>query len=124
MKNLMLLLLLPASVFFSDIDNINRAIANGDAAALSQYFDDVVEIAVLDEEDMYDKAEAKSIVANFFAKHKPRSFKMAHEGVSKNEDSKYTIGNLSTVDGKTFRVYVYYSITGNAYRIQEIRFDK
>lgn len=120
----MLLLLVPASVFFSDIDNINKAIANGDAAALSRYFDDVVEIAVLDEEDMYDKAEAKTIVANFFAKHKPRSFKMAHEGVSKNEDSKYTIGNLSTVDGKTFRVYVYYSIIGNAYRIQEIRFDK
>ena len=124
MKYLILLLLLPATVVFTDLDNINKAIAAGDANALAQYFDDVVEIAVLDEEDMYDKAEAKKVVADFFAKHKPTSFKMAHEGVSKNEDSKYTIGNLSTADGNTYRVYVYFSINGNAYRIQEIRFDK
>ena len=124
MKNLMLLFLLPGMVIFSALDNINKAIANGDAAALAKYFDDVVEVAVLDEEDMYDKAEAKTVIANFFAKHKPKSFKMAHEGGSKNEDSKYTIGNLSTMDGETYRVYVYFSITGNAYRIQEIRFDK
>ncbi len=124
MKNLMLLFLLPATVVFTDLDNINKAIANGDAAALANYFDDVVEIAVLDEEDMYNKAEAQAVVAAFFAKHKPKSFKMAHEGVSKNEDSKYTIGNLSTTDGNTYRVYVYFNITGNTYRIQEIRFDK
>ena len=120
----MLLLILPATIAFTDLDKINKAIENGDAAALSQYFDEVVEIAVLDEEDMYDKAEARTVVANFFAKHKPKSFKMVHEGVSKNQDSKYTIGNLSTQDGNTYRVYVYYSITGNSYRIQEIRFDK
>lgn len=125
MKNLLLIVLL-SPVFTTmngDLAQITSAIKNGDASALSQYFDENVEISVLDRESVYDKAQAKEVVAVFFSKHKPQSYSEVHKGVSKKEDSHYSIGKLISSSG-AYRVYVYTTIQNGKYRIQELRFDK
>ena len=106
-----------------DFAGITQAISKGDAEALSQYFDESVEIAVLEEEDIYNKSEAKTIVDKFFQQYKPKSFSQVHQGTSKGQDSKYCIGNLVAGDA-SFRVYLYMKVEGSSYLIQEIRFDK
>lgn len=102
---------------------ITQAISAGDADALGRYFDQSVEIAVQDEEDVYDKGQAISIVKRFFNQNKPKSFSQVHEGTSKSNDSKYCIGNMVT-DKATFRVYIYLKMEGGNSLIQELRFDK
>lgn len=107
----------------SNLEQITQAISSGNANALGSYFDRNVEIAVLDEEDIYSKAEAIKVVQRFFNENQPKSFSQVHKGTSKGSDSQYCIGNMST-GGGTFRVYVYMKTNGGDYLIQELRFDK
>ena len=107
----------------TSLADITRAISSGDADALGQYFDQTVEVAVLDQEDMYDRAEAVRIVKDFFAKNKPAGFREVHQGTSKGADSQYVIGNMSTTSG-TYRVYIYMKVTDSKFVIQELRFDQ
>lgn len=128
MKNfLFALLLVPILAFVSveelNLDAITKAISSGNADALGQYFDANVEIAVLDKEETYQKAEAVKVVKDFFAKNKPTSFKQVHQGASKGQDSQYCIGNMTASSG-TYRVYIYMKVSGGKQVIQELRFDK
>ena len=125
MKSLIILaFLLPAAGSYqASLSEISRAISTGDADALGRFFDESVEIAVADEEDVYDKGKAIAIVRNFFARHKPRSFSQVHQGTSKGNESQYCIGNLVT-EGAAYRVYLYMQVSGDRYLIQELRFDE
>lgn len=106
-----------------NLNAITKAISEGNAEALGQYFDQSVEVSVLDNEDVYAKAQAIKVVKDFFAQNKPKSFSQVHQGTSKGNDSQYCIGNLVTATG-TFRVYIYLKVSGNNYTIQELRFDE
>lgn len=106
-----------------DLDEITKAIGKGDIATLSKFLDESVEIAILEEEDIYDKSEAVNVLTNFFAQYKPSSYSQVHKGTSKGKDSKYLIGNYLS-GGKSYRVYLYLSVSEGNYRIQELRFDK
>jgi len=125
MKNLLFILLIGSTVAMTDanLSEISKALSNGNADMLAQYFDDNVEIAILDNEDQYSKAEAKRIVKDFFTQNKVSSYNQVHQGVSKGKDSQYTIGDLKA-NGQTFRVYVYMKVSNGKYIIQELRFDK
>ncbi len=128
MKNLLFFLLLAPMVAFVNIeqqnlDAITKAISSGNADALGQYFDSNVEVAVMDKEETYSKAEAIKVVKEFFAKNKPSSFKQVHQGASKGQDSQYCIGNMTATSG-TYRVYIYMKVSGGKGVIQELRFDK
>lgn len=125
MKSLILLaFLLPATGNYQEsLSEISRAIGDGDAEALGRFFDASVEISVADEEDVYDKGKAVTIVRNFFSQHRPRSFSQVHQGTSKGNESQYCIGNLET-EGASYRVYLYLQRSGSRYLIQELRFDE
>ena len=110
----------PAALNLADI---TKAIKAGDAQTLSQYFDQSVEIAVLEEEDVYDKVEAMAVVKKFFQDHQPQDFSEVHRGKSKGNDSQYCIGNLKTANS-TYRVFIHMKIEAGKFLIQELRFDK
>lgn len=103
--------------------SISRAMNSGDAEALGQYFDNSIELSVMENEDIYSKAQAVQIVKDFFNQHTPKSFSQLHHGSSPASDSQYCIGNLVTSDN-TYRVYIYMKMNGASTVIQEIRFDQ
>lgn len=127
MKNYLFILMLAPTIAMTTVDgnmsNISKAISSGDAETLSKYFDESIEVAVLDIEDVFDKPQATKVVKDFFSKNKPKSFSSIHEGTSKGNDSRYLIGDLST-GGSSFRVYLYLKVDGGNLLIQEIRFDE
>ena len=120
------LVIAPIAFFTEELPNIGaitKAINDGDANTLGQFFDETVEIAILDSEDMYSKTQAIAKVKAFFDTTKPKSFKEMHQGTSKGQDSQYCIGNLTAGNG-TYRVYIYMKVSGGKTVIQELRFDK
>ncbi len=128
MKNFLFVLLLCPSIAFVNVEELNldaitKAISSGNADALGQYFDSNVEIAVMDKEETYAKAQAIQVMKDFFAKNKPSTFKQVHQGASKGQDSQYCIGNMTASSG-TYRVYIYMKVSGGKQVIQELRFDK
>lgn len=128
MKNLLFLLLFAPFALMANqgnpsLDAISKALSNGDADALAQYFGDNVEISILDKEQLYSKGKATEALRSFFSSNKPKSFSQVHQGISKENSDQYCIGNMSASTG-SYRVYIYLKMNGGSATIQEIRFDK
>ncbi len=108
----------------SDIYNeISDAIRSGDARSVARYFSSTVDLTILNQEEVYSKAQAEQVLRDFFSKNTPRSFNLIHKGVSK-EGAKYAIGNLVTAQGAQYRTYFFVKQTASGEFIQELRFEK
>ena len=75
----------------------------GTAKELARFFNDNLELAVGEKEDVYSKSQAERIMDNFFVNHPPKSFKCIHQGGKVT--AQYAIGKLVTFKGE-FRVYM------------------
>lgn len=106
----------------SDLDSISSSIKAGDSKKLAEYFDNTVEVKVLNKEGAYSKSQAEAIVKDFFAKNPPKSFSFMHDGPSGGNNAHYAIGSLGTDNG-TFRTYVYMKKKDDKFYIQELSFE-
>ncbi len=83
-------------------DNIFIAIKKGSSKSLARYFNENVELLILDKEDIYSKAQAELILKDFFIKNKILKFKLIYK--SQRKKANYSIGELTTSMGN-FRIY-------------------
>ena len=103
-------------------DEVAIAIRSGDSRQLATYFGSSVDLTVMNQEDVYSKAQAELIVKDFFARNPPKSFTLLHKGSSK-EGTVYGIGNLQSANGKSFRTSFFLKMSSGRYLIQELRFE-
>ena len=73
MKQLFFVAIVVPTLFLTDANlaDISRALGAGNAEALGQYFDSSVELSILNQEDVYSKAQAIQLVKQFFIIEKP-----------------------------------------------------
>ena len=102
-------------------DDIVVSIQNGDDVKLASYFNENVELVVQTHDDVYSKAQAQQIVAEFFKANKPRQFSIIHQGGK--EGARYAIGSLTTNTG-VFRVYFLLKTRDNNSYIHQLRIEK
>ncbi len=102
------------------MDDIVNAVKAGNSKAISTYFTDNVDLKVLQQEDVYSKAQAELIVKDFFSKHAVKSFNIDHK--STKTDSQFAIGKLETSNGK-FRVYFLLKKSADKFKIQQFRIE-
>lgn len=105
-------------------DEIILSLNSGNAKTLSKYFNDNVELVILDNDNVYSKAQAQQIVGNFFSRFIPvedDAFKIIHDGGG--EGAKYVIGNLET-QNVTFRVYFLLKQDKGKDYIHQLRIEK
>ena len=105
-----------------NMENVSAAIKSGNAKEVAKYFDNSIEITILNTERDYSKTQGEMVLKDFFAHNTPTSFNLIHKGSSK-QGSQYGIGTLITNTGK-FRTYVYIKQKGSLFYIEEIRFEK
>jgi hypothetical protein len=105
------------------LDIITKAISVGDVSTLSSYFDQNLDVSILDKEKSYSKVQATEAIQAFFNSNKPKSFNAVHNGTSRGSNDQYCIGNLSAATG-SFRVYIYLKANSGTMVIKELRFDK
>jgi hypothetical protein len=125
-KITILLLFITGFVFGSSAQipsGIVSSLNTGNSKALSEYFNQNVELVVLDNDNVYSKAQARQIVSNFFKNFapKPDGFSILHQGGK--EGAKYVIGNLMTTKGN-FRVYFLLKKDGGKEYIHQLRIEK
>lgn len=115
-----LLFIIPFSVFaghtfpvkMADMpDDVAAAIRTGNAHQVASYFAETVDLKVLEQENIYSKAQAELILDDFFDKHPVKAFTIVHKSVPKN-DSQFAIGTLETTNGKYRVHYLMKTITG------------
>ena len=100
---------------------ISKYIAAGNSEALSAWFSDNLEIAVLARESDASRAQARQIVKSFFDTYTPRSFDITHTAGRAN--MKYALGNLKA-GGETFVVAIFMSCKDNTYNIQQLKIER
>jgi hypothetical protein len=125
-KILVILLLvtgLTSAAYLDIYSDISDAIRSGDARAVARYFGSTVDLTILNQEEVYSKAQAEQVLRDFFQKNTPRSFTLIHKGVSK-EGAKYAIGNMVSSQGIQFRAYFFVKQSSSGEFIQELRFEK
>jgi len=84
------------------------------------YFNQNVELVVLENDNVYSKAQAQQIVNKFFSSNPPESFTVIHQGGK--EGAQYVIGNLVTGKG-TYRVYFLLKKNGGKDYIHQLRIE-
>jgi hypothetical protein len=97
-----LLFLLPFAVKADDIEKIADLIKQGNAHELAKMFSSNVDMNILDETNVYSKAQSEMILDKFFKENKPRTVKLLHR-VSSNPNYNFGVVILTTDKGK-FRI--------------------
>ena len=116
-------LLISQRVLASDIfEDISNAIRGGDSHQLSTFFGNTVDLTILEQENVYSKAQAELVVKDFFEKNHPKFFSIIHKG-SSPEKTQYAIGNLTTSNGRTFRVSFYIKNVQGKNLLHELRIE-
>ena len=93
----------------------------GNSKALANYFFSNIELQVLEDENVYSKAQAEQIIKRFFEQNKPADFVILHQ--SGKDGSEYAIGTLHTSTGK-FRVYFLLKTQGASKYIHQLTIKK
>ncbi len=102
-------------------EGIGESFNKGNSRELSKYFNENIELVVLDNEDVYSKSQAELIMRNFFSVNKPVKFTLLHQGGK--ELSRYAIGNLEAETGN-FRVYCLLRVVDKNILIHLMRLEK
>lgn len=102
-------------------EGVSAAIRNGNAVALSKYFNDKIELTINDMDDIYSRDQAELIMKDFFANHMPNSFNILHKGGK--EGSRFAIGSLNTTGGE-YRITILVKYTNNQPFIHQLRIEK
>jgi hypothetical protein len=101
-------------------DEIISSLKTGNSTKLAGYFNQNVELVVLENESVCSKSQAQQVVTDFFNKYPPRKFTIIHKGGK--GDSNYAIGNLETLNGK-FRVYFLIKTINQVSFIHQLRIE-
>lgn len=104
------------------LNDIRIAFKQGDAEAMSKYFDKTVDITFSEETNTYSKKHAEQILSNFFAKIEPQDYTQ-RSGDSRYNDSKYSIGKLKSSKGE-YKVYLFFINRNGSSYLKELRFEK
>ena len=86
-------------------DGIVKAFEKGDSKSLVKYFNDNIEMRILDEEYVTSRNQATRIMQEFFKEYQPVSFKVEYQGTK--QDVNYGLGKLMTRKGN-FSVNLYF----------------
>ncbi|MFN8166074.1 MAG: DUF4783 domain-containing protein [Bacteroidia bacterium] len=121
--SILLLLAVCTQTFALDVyDEIAYSIRSGDAKQLATYFGPNIDLTILNQEDVYSKAQAEQVIKDFFVKNPPKSFDIIHKGASQ-EGTQYAIGTLTCANGKKYRTSFYIKNTGTRSILQELRIE-
>lgn len=104
------------------IRNIQTAIRAGSSKALSQYFQNSVEINIDGKEQNYSKSQAEYVLKNFFSSHRSTSFNYLHKG-SSSKGLRYVIGNYEHSSGK-YHVFLLIKEREGRQVVEKIDFSK
>lgn len=121
--SLCLIALLPNHAFAQSSEvpvEILNALKAGDAAKLSGFLNNNVELVIANNNDVFSKQQASAIVSDFFRNNKVNSFEILHQ---QNKDAaSFAIGILRTNKG-SFRVYVLTRKNDGLNLIQQLRIE-
>ena len=108
---------------FAVFNSITKYLTAGDAASLSSWFADNLDVTIISTQRNCSRSQARQILRSFFAAYTPRSFEVTHKASEANK--KYLIGVLNA-GGELFQVTIYATSpsSGGTYKIQQLAISR
>jgi citrate lyase beta subunit len=103
------------------IDGLSAHFKTGNSKEIAASFSPSVDLIIIDEEDVYSKAQAEQILRSFFSKYPPVKSAVIHR-LNTNPNYRYGALSLATKNG-TFRVSITMKKSGSAFFITELRIE-
>lgn len=105
------------------IDDLSAQFRLGNAKEIAKHFASSVELIIIDQEDVYNKAQSEQILRDFFVKNTPQKSVIIHR-LSTNPNYRLGIFTLYTKTGK-FRVTITMVLKkpSNIFLITELRIE-
>ena len=110
-----------SSFTYSSVKDVVNALKSGNAALVSKYFDNTIDITLSDKSNSYSRSQAELVLKDFFNTNEVKNFNVIHTG--DNAGSQYCIGTLQTKNG-AFRTTIYMKQKGDRHVLQELKFEK
>ena len=104
-------------------NGVNKGIQNGNAQQVFKYFSSTVNLSVLGKDAYVSKAQATSILADFFKENPPKSY-VVKQGGSNSENTKFVIGTYVSTNGTTFKIYYVIKKEKDKDSIQKLTIEK
>ncbi len=106
------------------VDNLAVHLKTGNSKEIAKNFASSVELLIIDQEDVYSKAQAEQILKDFFVKNPPSKTAIIHR-LNSNPNFRYGIFSLQTKSLK-YRVTItlMHQKTTNSFLITELRIEK
>lgn len=105
------------------LNSVAGAMRSGDVGGVTRFMDNVVDITVNNNQSTYSKTQAEMVLKDFFGKNVPKGYSTEHTGNSADQTSFYSIGYLTTSNGK-YRIYIFLKQKDGNFVLQEIKFEK
>lgn len=100
---------------------IIHSFKEGDARALTVFFNHHIELVVAGNSDVYSKFQSQIILKNFFRRNETENFSLLQTGIKGKVI--YAVGRLYTKTSK-FKVYILGKGVGQNYKIHQLRIEK
>ncbi|WP_443946325.1 DUF4783 domain-containing protein [Pedobacter sp. AW1-32] len=114
--------ILPYKAFQADIiDDLSSYFRAGNAKEIAKNFSSSIELIIIDEEDVYSKAQGEQILRDFFVKHPPIKTSIFHK-INANPNYRFGVVLMSTAK-ETFRVSITMKKNNNLFQITELRIE-
>lgn len=114
--------LISSKPFQADIiDDLSSYFKSSNAREIAKNFASTIELIIIDEEDVYSKAQGEQILKDFFIKHPPVKTSIFHK-INTNPNYRFGVILLGT-SKETFRVSVTMKKFNNSYLITELRIE-
>lgn len=111
----------PTAIQADIIDDLSSYFKAGNAKEIAKNFASTIELIIVDEEDVYSKAQGEQILRDFFVKHPPTKTSIFHKI---NTNPNYRFGVVILTTGKeTFRVSITMKKNNTAFSITELRIE-
>ncbi len=111
---------IPRASTDSFLETITKIFKEGNSSELAKHLNPTVELELLEEENIYSKAQAELLLKDFFNRNKPTSFRINHQG-NKGSTS-FAIGTLVTQSG-SYRVSVFMKTDKSKLLIHQLRIE-
>ena len=102
------------------VSAIVECFSRGDAEALSQWFDDNLEMSIFMDSNIASKVQAKQIMKAFFKDNEPKSFRI--DNTIERANLKYFLADLDS-GAHRFNVVIFLSGRKDSYLIQQIKIN-
>lgn len=102
--------------------NIESKFENNNIKSVATNFNNSLKVRILDDEGMYAKNQAETVISNFVKQHPISSFQLLHQGTNKEGGLHYAIYKYSS-GSQSFRTYILLKQNGGSYLIDTISFN-